>query len=198
MNILNWLKTTGNLGNLFFKIRGFTPYPIVLLFILFAHPTFHSFLAGFFLMALGESIRIWSVAYAGNDTRSREIGAIRLITSGPYARVRNPLYLANMFIYTGATIIANVWPPYFLMFVWIYFGLQYYLIIKLEENTLSELFGETYLNFKQAVPRYLPRLSPVNIHNPVQTDFKSALVSEKSTFLSLTAVLIILYLKMAF
>ncbi|GAB4337045.1 MAG: hypothetical protein Kow0037_19260 [Calditrichia bacterium] len=182
----------------FFKFRGFTPVPLVLIVLIFAQPTGNSFLLGCALMVVGELIRIWGVSYAGGATRTRNVGAHQLVTNGPFAHLRNPLYLGNMFMYTGAAVIANVWIPYLILFTWIFFGIQYYFIIKLEEEKLKELFGQTYLDYCQRVPRILPQLKAAPSENPVKPDLPGALRSEKSTFISFASILILLFLKMKF
>lgn len=196
MNTLNLLKSTGKFGKFYFKYRGFTPYPIVLLFIFFAEPTPQTFLWGMLLITGGELLRIWSVAYIGKETRSREVFAETLVTAGPYAYLRNPLYLGNMLIYTGATIIADIWMPYFLLLVWIYFAIQYWAIIRLEEEVLTETFAEDYARYKSQVPSFLPGVFSTPPAPPAVPDYRSALISEKSTFLSTLAVLAILVVRM--
>jgi len=195
MNTPNWSKITGNFGKFLFKIRGYTPYPIVLIFILFAHPTGTSFSIGILLIIAGEFLRIWSVAYAGRETRERTILASRLVTRGPYAYLRNPIYLGNLIIYTGVTIMADLWMPYFLFFVWGYFGLQYYFIEAAEAQSLQILFGNEYKTYQNDVPAWLPFLRWTRSKNLFPPDFAAALRSEKSTFLSIAGVIILLYLK---
>jgi len=109
----------------FFKFRGFTPIPFILIVIIFAQPTSTSFLRGLIFMIIGEFIRIWGVSYAGGATRTRNVGAPRLVTSGPFAYVRNPLYIGNMLMYIGAGIIANVWMPWLIFAILTFFGIQY-------------------------------------------------------------------------
>ena len=70
---------------------------------------------------------------------TRRVGAPQLVTNGPYAYVRNPLYIGNMMLYSGAGIISNFWLPWLLVFIWIFFGIQYHFIVKLEEEKLQEL-----------------------------------------------------------
>jgi len=186
------------LGEILFKLRGFTPIPLILIVLYFAQPTVESFFWGILLMIIGESIRIWGVAYAGGATRTRHVGAPELITSGPFARVRNPLYIGNLIMYTGAALIANVWMPYLVLVVWLYFGLQYYFIVKLEEEKLTQLFGEEYREYKNQVPRFLPSLT-TKTHQPHQKpNYSEALRSEKSTFMSFVGILVLFYLKMKF
>ncbi len=52
-------------------------------------------------LVLGATLRIWAVSHPGRHTRSRTIKAPSLTTAGPYAFVRNPIYLANFLIGFG-------------------------------------------------------------------------------------------------
>ena len=140
----------------FFKYRGYTPVPLILIVIIFAKPSPRSFLGGLVLMLIGEIIRFWGVSYAGGATRTRHVGAQQLVTNGPFGHVRNPLYIGNIFMYTGAAIIAHIWMPWLIFAVWILFGIQYYLIVNLEEENLHKLFGQKYLFYCKQVPRFLP------------------------------------------
>lgn len=187
-----------NLNNFFFKYRGFTPIPFILLILIFSKPTPTSFLWGLVVMILGESFRLWGVSYAGGATRTRQVGANHLVTNGPFARFRNPLYVGNMFMYSGASLIANVWQPWLILAVFLFFSLQYYFIIQLEEEKLTELFGEEYQEYKKQVPKIIPTLRPLVSKHPVIPDFKGAVRSEKSTFLSFLGVLILFAVKMYF
>lgn len=185
-----------DLRQFFFKFRGLTPVPLVLIVLIFARPTASSFLWGILVMIIGEMVRFWGVAYAGGATRTRNVGASTLVTNGPFAHVRNPLYIGNLCIYTGAAIISNTWLPWLIFIIWIFFGVQYHLIVKLEEEKLQELFGNTYLQYKSKVPRFFPRLSPLKADNPVSPDFTNALKSEKSTFISILVILLLMAGKM--
>ena len=113
------------------------------------------------MLLFGELIRIWAVSYAGGKTRTRKVGAPALCTSGPYSFTRNPLYLGNMFMYIGISIIAGA-PNIILMIsiVFSFFIIQYTFIVSLEEETLTTLFGEQYNNYKKHVPAIFPRPTP--------------------------------------
>ena len=91
----------------FFKYRSYTPIPLVLVLLYFSNPFQPAIYFGIGLLAVGESIRIWAVRYAGGRTRTRKVGAPKLVTSGPFAYVRNPLYLGNMLMYLGIVLIAG-------------------------------------------------------------------------------------------
>jgi protein-S-isoprenylcysteine O-methyltransferase Ste14 len=138
-------------------------------------------------------IRIWGVAYAGCATRTREVKkAPMLVTNGPYAFIRNPLYFGNMFIYSGFIIATGALLPYLLYTTILFFAIQYSLIVSLEEKNLEELFGEQYIEYKHVVPRFYLRLSPYPDRTHVKANFYKALISEKTTFLTMALLLIIL------
>jgi protein-S-isoprenylcysteine O-methyltransferase Ste14 len=149
-------------------------------------------------MLVGEWIRFWGVAYAGGATRTRNVGAPRLITSGPFGYVRNPLYIGNMIMYAGATVIANVWMPYLILVVLLYFAIQYYFIVRLEEDKLKDLFKDEYTEYLKTAPRFIPRLNSINSPNPTKPNHLNAFKSEKSTFMSFSTIVILFLLKMVF
>ena len=77
---------------------------------------------------IGELIRLNAVRYAGGATRTRNVGAPFLCTSGPYSRTRNPLYCGNIIIYTGVAFLGGgdfMWG--LVLLVGFFFVLQYYL-----------------------------------------------------------------------
>ena len=139
-------------------------------------------------MFIGEFVRYSGVAYAGGATRTRNVGASKLVTNGPFAYVRNPLYIGNIIMYSGATVITNIWQP------WLTFAV----ILFLEEEKLHELFGAEYQEFCANVPRIIPRISPAKSENPVNPNWTSALKSEKSTLLAFGVILILLAVKMIY
>ena len=66
-------------------------------------------LSGFAVIALGEFSRLWGVAIAGSETRTTgPVGGTYLITRGPFAYVRNPLYVGNMLLYSGVGVMAKL------------------------------------------------------------------------------------------
>ena len=149
-----------DIRNFFFKNRSFTPAPIAISIIYFAQQNNQNVLAGIGILFLGELIRMWSVSYAGGETRTTSVGAPSLCTAGPYGFVRNPIYVGNMLMYLGIVIIAGS-PNLTLMALttMAFFVIQYSLIISLEEEKLDELFGSDYLAYKKNVRAIIPRFS---------------------------------------
>ena len=172
-----------DLRNFIFSYRSFTPLPLVLSLLYFANPKTPFLFYGLILAVIGESIRINAVRYAGGATRTTKVGAPSLCTSGPYSRTRNPLYLGNMIIYLGITLIAGgqfMWE--FLLVVLVFFTFQYSMIISLEEETLIGLFGDDYETYQGNVPRLFPRVypwlgtddrSPMPITKTLQTEIRT-------------------------
>ena len=56
------------------------------------------------LAIAGELVRCWAVGYSGVTTRGDEVSAPELVTAGPYAYVRNPLYVGNFITAAGFAI----------------------------------------------------------------------------------------------
>ncbi len=120
--------------------------------------TFPQYVWGLLLMTAGELVRLAALRASGKATRTRRVGARRLVTWGMYAHTRNPLYIGNFLLWLGAVLFAGGdWLYWLLLLVLAWFLLQYALIIALEESTLAELFGTQYEEFRRAVPRIIPR-----------------------------------------
>lgn len=104
--------------------------------------------------------RAWPVLY-----RAQRGGT--LATTGPYARVRHPQYVAFVLILFGFPL---QWPTLLtvLMFpvlVWMYGRLALR-----EEREVRSVFGEAYDAYAEAVPRFLPRLRAASGSSGVDPD----------------------------
>jgi protein-S-isoprenylcysteine O-methyltransferase Ste14 len=101
-----------------------------------------------------------AVVAAGVAVRAAASGHIRknaeLATTGPYAYVRNPLYLGSILIAIGFIVAARSWwigLGALLMFLAIYLP-----VIKAEEDYLHSVFAG-YSEYAKHVSRFLPRLT---------------------------------------
>lgn len=176
------------IGKFLFSNRSYTPIPFLFAAILFINPTKDSIVIGLLLVIIGEIIRIWSVSYAGSETRATaEVGGSILVTQGPFAIIRNPLYTANIFIYTGIGIMTNSLFPYLQIIGIIYFLVQYYCIIIAEEEYLEKYFGEKYLKYKKSVGRffYIFRSIPNEIKSDIKFNLMKGLKSESKTLIAI-------------
>jgi len=118
-----------------------------------------SFLTAFALVGLGSYIRVHVAGRARPGTSSRGVTfeAGQLVTTGMYAYVRNPLYLANLMIWAGlALLVAPAW------WVGMFIGLAaffYHCIVLAEEDFLLHRFGPQYLDYCARVGRWIPTLA---------------------------------------
>lgn len=187
------------ISNIFFKYRSYTPIPFLLLMVIFAKPTVESMIAGFIIALTGELIRYWGVSWAGSETRTTGgVGGTFLIISGPFAFVRNPLYVGNMLLYVGIGIMSWALFPYLQIAALVFFAVQYYFIVIEEEKYLKEKFGDVYLSYVKNVPRFIPRLTPYKNPDIEQPEFgrDKGLRSERRTlqaFFSVTIILLIIW-----
>jgi len=187
-----------NIASKIFQYRSYTPIPFILIMFFYENANIWSLIGGFIIAAVGEMIRLWGVSWAGSETRTTgEVGGTYLIISGPFAHVRNPLYIGNILIYTGLGIMSFALFPFLQLAGFLFFYFQYYLIVKEEENYLRKTFGKDYEIYSQHVSRFIPRLfayKGINVEQPT-FKLKRGLKSEKRSlqaisFVSFTIVLL--------
>ncbi len=183
-----------SIGQFFFKTRSFTPVPMVIAilaipfsFSLWAPDTGSVWqvaaviAAGLLISVFGESIRFVSLAYSSGNTRTREVGASKLFCKGPYAHVRNPLYIGNFFITLGMIVMSWTWFPWLPLIGIVLFIIQYYFIIRLEEDTLIEVLGDEYVEYRKNVPRIIPQLKAYKGGREYEPDYSKSIKSEKNS-----------------
>lgn len=78
----------------------------------------------------------------------------KLVTTGVYAYVRNPIYSAVLLVCTGAIIIAN--NLYLLVLPVIYWAFLTILMKNTEEKWLLNVYGDEYINYCKKVNRCIP------------------------------------------
>ena len=112
--------------------------------------------AGFFLVLTGLGVRVLAAGFAGRHTRSSKIEGSKLVTAGPYAHVRNPIYLGSIVLGFGMVLLIGdrrLLALCALTFLALYLGL-----IPAEEEFLGQKFQQEYQAYSRQVPRLLPRL----------------------------------------
>lgn len=115
------------------------------------------FASGFGLVLLGAALRGWSILQIGGSARkTTKLKAVRIISWGPYAMVRNPISIANITVLCGLTIAAGF--PWLLPAVIAALGLWYGAVVRREERFLEASFPEDYAEYRRTTPRWLPRL----------------------------------------
>lgn len=179
-----------------FNLRSYTPIPFLIVMLTFYKGNLNSWIIGLVIVLIGEFTRLWGVNYAGGITRTTtSVKAINLVTSGPFAYVRNPIYIGNVLTYLGIGFISMALFPYLQLAALIWFMIQYHLIIGIEEEFLESKFGQDYVVYKNKVPKFIPTFSPYRSNSNInkKPNIKNGLKSEVRTIQALVAVLLITY-----
>ncbi|HEY1977474.1 MAG TPA: isoprenylcysteine carboxylmethyltransferase family protein [Candidatus Baltobacteraceae bacterium] len=149
-----------------FKNRGaLLAVPAVALAAL-GKPSAFSITVGLPIAIAGELLRCWAVGYSGVTTRGDAVEAPKLVTAGPYAYVRNPLYVGN-FITAAGFAIAFTGKNSALARLGLIAGALgsmigvYATIVPHEEQFLREKFGEKFERYCERVPPVVPQLEPM-------------------------------------
>ena len=98
---------------------------------------------------------VWNFAAVGNGTPGLWDAPRRVVATGPYRWVRNPIYIGALLVVLGEAWLfmslpvlayAGAMAVFFHLFVTGY-----------EERKLSRRFGDSYLEYRRRVPRWIPR-----------------------------------------
>ncbi len=162
-------------------------------------PDAFSIALGLPLAFAGEAVRAWAVGYSGVTTRGDAVTAPALVTAGPYAYVRNPLYVGNFITAAGFAIaftggngtgkrLALVAGALGTMLA------VYAVVVPHEERYLRSTFGAAFDAYVAAVPRVLPATKPAG-SNAGTYDPAVIARAESRTFLTFGAMLLALAFK---
>ena len=131
-------------------VRTKSAWLIVVPFFLLAGPTRASLAIGAVLSLGGLALRAWS---AGTIHKGET-----LTTSGPYAFMRNPLYVGSFLIGAGLAVAGGSW--LWLVLFLVFFAVLYGPTVAAEAARLTEKFGHRYVAYSGQVPAFMPRLTP--------------------------------------
>lgn len=187
------------LGRTWFQWRGLSPLVWILPVVVLTPDFKWTGFGWVWLVVLAvvlELFRVWAVGYAGGATRTRGDTIPALIHSGPFRFVRNPLYIANIGLYTLTGVLFGF--TYLSVLIFCYASVQYMFIVSYEESQLTKTFGPMYSAYFKAVPRWFPSLSPRIRSSAHRFDLKTALRSERSTFYVILALVAVYFLKANF
>jgi protein-S-isoprenylcysteine O-methyltransferase Ste14 len=114
-------------------------------------------LCGAYLMKQGEGSGFGSFSFGLGGQRHREPNRnpAQLVTSGPYALTRNPMYMGHA-IFTIGLVLATRSP--FALLVCLYHGWYLHQRALQDERALSERFGIDYAEYRAKTPLWLPGL----------------------------------------
>jgi steroid 5-alpha reductase family enzyme len=128
-------------------------------------------------------------------TRSERLGP--LIDHGPFAMVRNPLYIGNILLWLGFTVSAGfLWLA---PIVFVLLALEYHAIVRWEERLLESRIGESYRHYLERVPRWLPNVAGRSVSGQdAAFSWGQTFYSERGTLIAIAAGYLLLALKARF
>ncbi len=111
------------------------------------------------LVSFGAFLIVWALimlARFGGASGAPGDPTNRLVTKGPYAWIRNPIYAGDALIILGLAFLTK--SPSMLIFAPLYmFGIDLFVRV-IEEPATERRLGEEYVHYKQAVPRWVPKI----------------------------------------
>jgi len=127
------------------------------LFARFLAPSLTSFCLGALLTLGGLAVSIWARVHLGRNWS----GTVtikqdhELIRSGPYARVRHPIYSGLLLAFAGSAIALGEWRGLLaLSLVWV----AYWRKLRIEERWMQETFGALYQRYRAQTGALIPYL----------------------------------------
>ena len=120
-----------------------------------------TFWPGVLLTLAGLVFVTWTVrlfATAGKGTLAPWAPPTKLVVSGPYRHVRNPMIAGVMLMLGGEALLLNSWPLAAELALFILVTSTAFILF--EEPELEQRFGESYRRYKADVPRWIPRIKP--------------------------------------
>lgn len=117
--------------------------------------------AGAFLVAAGLAVLVHAYLRFADDGRGTPAGVVapeRLVATGIYRRVRNPMYVATAAALVGEALVLR--RPVLLLAAGAYLIAFAIFVRVYEERVLAQRFGATYAAYRREVPGWLPRLRP--------------------------------------
>jgi len=107
---------------------------------------------GLTLILFGQYIRISARGYKSEALLKNDA----IITDGPYAFVRHPMYLASFLIGMGAAVMLFKWwmVAVYLAFFLLWYGPQ----IRTEQQWLLKKYGQQYIDYCKKTPCFFPRM----------------------------------------
>ena len=195
--------TTTQIGGWLFRHRTSLPLPVALVILTVpsgeTSPSLFLVGIGVGITVVGELIRLWGVHHIGAISRTRSDRLGPLVASGPFALLRNPLYVGNIALWVGFALAARlVWlAPVVLVLL----GLEYHAIVRWEESLLESRLGQAYRDYAARVPRWIPSFSRGDRGLRRLTDgfsWRATLFSERGTFVAMALGYVLLWLKARF
>ena len=145
----NQMTTKYSTKSILQRLRVPLGFVTAILFLVFSKPSWQTLAIGAPIALCGVAIRAWA---SGHLRKNAE-----LAVSGPYAYTRNPLYFGSFVLALGVVICGGSW---WLAVLLLGFFLAVYLpVMQAEAAHMHVLFPQSFAEYEQNVPLFLPRLT---------------------------------------
>jgi protein-S-isoprenylcysteine O-methyltransferase Ste14 len=114
---------------------------------------------GIALMIIGGALVLFCVKVfitRGKGTPAVFDPPTEFVATGPYAYVRNPMYIGGFILLIGFGSYHGSAAILFLSVI--LFVLFHFFVVLVEEPTLERSFGKSYIEYKKRIHRWVPRL----------------------------------------
>jgi protein-S-isoprenylcysteine O-methyltransferase Ste14 len=188
--------TTTRLGGWLFRHRTSLPLPVALAILTLrigqTPPSVALTVLGIAITFAGELLRLWGVHHIGAISRTRSDRLGPLVASGPFAYMRNPLYVGNIALWVGFAVTARLlWlAPAIILLL----GLEYHAIVRWEERLLESRLGDTYRDYAARVPRWLPTGHGDAASASSAISWRDTVFSERGTLIAIAVGYVLLWI----
>lgn len=107
---------------------------------------------------LGAILMLWTMrcfARVGRGSPAPWDPIDKLITTGPYAYSRNPMLTGVFLVLLGESLLFQSWPLFYYLFLFVVVNILYFKYF--EEKGLAKRYGQAYEDYKNKVPRFIPK-----------------------------------------
>lgn len=142
-----------------YKTRGLYPLLSLLIIVILKHAASSRVAPAVYLLCLVLSLpvlafRVWAAGFVADTARAGETHADVLITSGPYAYLRHPMYLSAAVLGLLFVVMSGLW---YSILIWLAgYVFVYFQVISYEEEALQRRFGQEYEEHSRRVPGLVP------------------------------------------
>ena len=166
-----------------FKVRGLLMAPPVLFVLMVTFGEYEHdqvvWPVGFAIFLAGVALRVWAQMHLHYRLSVHKT----LTTTGPYAFVRNPIYVANTTMLLGLTVVSEL--LWFLPVMLAWCVVVYHFVVRYEEAHLTVKYGAPYRAFVERTSRWLPRISDkrLAVTHTMRRFLRPSIVAELHCFL---------------
>jgi protein-S-isoprenylcysteine O-methyltransferase Ste14 len=121
------------------------------------------------IIAPGFAVSFWCAmefALRGRGTPAPFDPPRRLVITGLYRWVRNPMYVGMGVMLIGEALLFPQIAREMAAMIAVLWIVVTILVVRFEEAVLNRMFGEDYVDYCQKVPRWIPRLRPIDKAHP--------------------------------